>query len=264
MRLRNSRAVQPDPLSLQGFDPAGLEGDLAVPTPDLVSSLRPFGRDVPAPFLGPEIPPDVPAADRALVEARILIGQGRRLEARLVLEQLIGERPEHVPARALQAELLAAGGEVEAAIEQLTAALVHTPNRADFLTTRGALHAQEGRKLEAERDFEAATRSDPSYWLAYRYLGWTRLRRGVPDEAIPVLREAARLAPDDPDASLALGEALSVTGATDEALAVLEGAAARWPQDPRAFTLMGRLFDRLGRSDDAMAMHKRAREVGSA
>jgi len=264
MRLSHSRGAQPDPASLQGFDPVRLEGDVPVPTPDAISSLRPFGRDVPAPFLGPEIPAGTAPADRPLASARALLERGRRLEAILVLEQAVHERPDDVPSRALLADALARTGELEAAIEHLTAALARTPNRADLLTARGAFHAQQGRTAEAERDLQAAARSDPTYWLAYRYLGSTRLRRGVPDDAVPVLRQAVRLAPDDPDAGLALGEALSVTGATDEALTILEGVAARHPKDPRPWTLMGRLFDRWGRSDDAMAMHRRAREISAA
>ena len=265
-RLHTSRDPDPDAASLQGFDSLLLEGDVRAPTPDAVSSLRPFGRDLTDPGIAPA-PGPAPGDDGSpdhpgMVRARQLLAQGRRLEATQVLHQLVADQPGRTDARIALAELLEEAGDQDAALDQLTEALQTDVDRAGALLRRGALHARMGRAALAEGDLRAAAGADPSNGAAYRYLGTTLLRRGLAREAIGVLRDAERLAPDDGDVKLALGEALASDGQVAEALAAMEAAAHVAPADPRPWTAMGRLLDRLGRSEEALRMHKKARELG--
>jgi Flp pilus assembly protein TadD len=155
----------------------------------------------------------------------------------------------------------AGGGETEEAAEALSGAIAVAADPVPLLVRRGALVAHLGRSREAEQDFRAAVRGNASYWLAYRYLGISRLRAGAGPEAVTVLREAHTLAPQDPETVLYLGEALLSQGEFDEAHARLGQAVTMLPADPRGYTLLGRLFDRLGRKDEAIAMHRRATEA---
>jgi Flp pilus assembly protein TadD len=261
-RLYTSRDPDPDTGSVQGFDSLLLEGDPRTPTPDAVSSLRPFGRDLADPGLGPAPMPEGASAPPGLVRARHLVADGRRLEATQVLLQFVADQPDRTEGRIALADLLEEAGDEDGALDQLTEALRIESDRAGVLIQRGALHARMGRAALAERDLRAAVGADPSSGVAYRYLGTTLLRRGRAGEAIGVLRDAERLAPDDGDVKLALGEALAADGQVAEALAVMEAAAQAAPADARPWTAIGRLLDRLGRSEEALTMHKKARELG--
>lgn len=261
-RLHTSRDPDPDEASIQGFDSLLLEGDPLIPTPDAVSSLRPFGRDLADPGIGPVAPFEESADHSGLARAERLASGGRRLEATQVLLQLVADRPDHAAARIALADLLEDAGDPEAALDQLSDALRTGTDQAAVLIRRGALHARMGRAKLAERDLRSAVSADPSNGAAYRYLGITLLRRGLMGEAVGVLRDAQRLAPDDGDVKLALGEALAADGQVAEALAAMEGATRATPGDPRTWTAFGRLLDRLGRTEEALAMHRKARELG--
>jgi Flp pilus assembly protein TadD len=260
-RLHHARSLDPDPVSLEGFDSLILIGDASATTPDAASSLRPFARDVPEPGLG-RVEPDARPHDETMMQrAETLARLGRRAEAVMVLRQLLEDQPTHVGARVAIAALLEAGEDPDAALEELTRALGVPSAGVEVLVQRGALYARTGQAARAERDLREAIRRDPSYCPAYRYLGITLLRRGVPADAVTVLREAERLAPDDAEAQLALGEALGAIGRLTEALETLRRAGALAPKDPRPYKLLGRVLDRMGRSDEALAMHRKAREI---
>ncbi|MSR03627.1 MAG: tetratricopeptide repeat protein [Gemmatimonadetes bacterium] len=263
-RLTNSRDNLPDDQALLGSDPLTQEGDLLTPSLDAIGSLRPFGRDVPEQRLGTILTPDAAAGASALRRSATLAGAGRRLDAIALLRQVIEEGPDAVEARVALAELHGSASDWEAALAELTLALDGGATAAPTLVLRGAFHAQAGQTREAERDFREAVKQDPSYWLAYRYLGSTRLRNGASREAIEVLREAHSLAPQDAESALLLGEALLAHGELVEGHRVLLLAIELGPRDPRGFLVLGRLLDRLGRTDEAMAMHRKAREVTPA
>ncbi len=260
-RLSNSRDNLPDDGALQGFDSLASEGDLLTPPPDAIGSLRPFGRDLPEQRLGTILVPDGSAGGPELERAAALAVSGRRLDAIALLRQVIEEQPTAVEARISLAQLHGSVGDFEEAIDELTQALDRGAAMAPTLVLRGAFHAQAHQGTDAERDFRAAIKKDPSYWPAYRYLGATRLRKGAVREAVAVLREAHSLAPQDAESALFLGEALVAQGELDEGRTILSAAVELGPRDPRGYLLLGRLLDRLGRTDEAMAMHRKAREV---
>lgn len=263
-RLHNSRASDAEPRNLEGFtDFTTLEGDPATAGPDAIASLRPFGRDVPEQQL---IESRAPTAEPTgpVERAQALAARGRRLDAIIVLRDLVREQPRSTEPRLALAALLEETGELEEAIAELGTALTHAPDRAPTLVRRGAVYARLGQAKSAEQDFREAIRSNAKHWIAYRYLGNTQLRLGRAEEAAATLRDALTLAPQDPETVLYLGEALLKAGRLEEAFGELKRAVDLAPGDPRGYTQLGRLFDRLGRTEDAMAMHRKAREVTTA
>lgn len=260
-RLRNHRSPDPDPLASEGFDRSDLEGDAIGPVADEIPWLRPFGADIPGPVLSDPGADDEPEAKRALREAGTLAGLGRRLDAVLLLRRFQGEGPLDPEAQVLLAHLLELGGDSEAALAELSAALVAAADPIPILVKRGELLARTGQPAESERDLRDAVRQRPGFAAAHFHLGITLLRRGRAPEAADSLREALRLAPEDADAHYHLGEALEAKGDLPGALETLDRAAKLLPRDGRAFKLMGRLLDRMGRSEEAMAMHRKAREA---
>ena len=262
-RLHNSRASHAEPRNLEGFTDFTLEGDWDTEGPDAIAALRPFGRDIPEQQI-PEAASASADPPSQLDRALALAARGRRLDAIIVLRDLVLQAPRATDIRLALAQLLAESGEPEEALAELGTALGHAGDRAPTLVRRGALYASLGQPKEAEQDFREAIRSDANYWTAYRYLGNTQLRLGRAEEATATLRDALNLAPQDPEAVLYLGEALLTVGRMEEAFGELKRAVDLAPSDPRGYTQLGRLFDRLGRTEEAMAMHRKAREVTTA
>ena len=125
------------------------------------------------------------------------------------LEKLLEIRPAAAEARLLLAEMLDAGGNKEAA----------------------SMH-----RVEAQRSGVATPMQDP--WLDEVYLhsfdafrlqtlGVMRLQAGAVDEALPYLRRAASLAPEDADVVESFAVALVKSGQADEALSTLEATWER-------------------------------------
>lgn len=247
---------------LLGAD-GGLEG---APVPlhhDEGSSLRPLAAALPGDDVvvadplgeGTEI-------DHLLRRAREQAQRGRPAEGAITYRQLLDLEPGHRAARVELALVLEAAGDLEGAVEQLTAALKREPEGADLLVHRGALLGLLKQYADAEVDLRRVLRKEPQHPAALFHLGVVQVRKGLNVEGAPTLRKALEADPANTAGWYALGEAL--TGLND--LAGAEGALRRTlelaPSYPRAAHLLGRVLDRLGRTDEAAAMYQRAREGG--
>lgn len=260
-RLRTARAPESELPAIEGFDRAGFEGDPVGPVGDEITTLRPFGGDIPDLVLTRSSGAEEPDALRIPRQATELVALGRRLDALLLLRRHLDDSPRDAVVRTLLAELLDEGGDSESGLEELTRACADATDPVPVLVLRGAALARAARTAEAERDLREAIRLQAGHAPAHFHLGLTLLRRGLGAEAIASLTEALRISPADAEATYYLGEALQSQGDLTGALAALERAATLAPGIPRTYKLMGRLLDRLGRTDDAMAMHKKAREA---
>lgn len=102
------------------------------------------------------------------VKALALLKQGKREEAILLLEKVVSEVPEFVPAQSILGELYMESGEMDKAAEAFKQALVYDPQNATLLNN----------------------------------LAWCLLKmpsgKGNLEEALPVAERARELAPEDP------------------------------------------------------------------
>ncbi len=89
---------------------------------------------------------------------------------------------------------------------------------------------------------------------------------GHPDEAVPHLRDALRINPRHPVASLSLGGILLDQGRAEEAIGFLKTAMEVRPNDPAAADALGKAYSRFGRFPEAIAAAeegiRRCRGVG--
>ena len=107
-------------------------------------------------------------------------------------------------------------------------------NRTTAHFTLGVLRQMQNRLPEARKEFELALSLDPNNVPAHLHLGETLLYLGQPQAAIPLLEEAIRLRPDDPNIAVvhwALGACHLVLDQADQAIDPLQtahAANARW------------------------------------
>jgi len=155
-------------------------------------------------------------------------------QAEAVFDRGLAQRPGEPDlfyARALARERQ---GKLDAAVEDLRAALAARPNHPPFLNALGYTLADLNRDLpEAERLIAAAMEADPRDPAYLDSLAWLRYRQGRSAEAEQMLRQALTAFPDA-EIAAHLIEVLAVTGQAAEAAQLLQEWEARAPdQGPR-------------------------------
>jgi Flp pilus assembly protein TadD len=120
---------------------------------------------------------------------------------------------------------------------------------------------ETGKLDEAEKTCRDVLSREPDQLEATYLLGRIQLDRSDAAAAIPLLRRAARLAPDWPEIHANLGAALYMRGKTDEAAHHVRRACALDPDDAEAHNNLGVLLQADGRAKEAEAAFLRALEI---
>jgi tetratricopeptide (TPR) repeat protein len=179
--------------------------------------------------------------------ARHAYAQQRMEEGDALLRQGIEANPESEQLRIMLATSLDARNRVDEAITQYEAILTRNPrsliaanNLAATLADRKGDPESLKRALALSRDFER--RAPNPYFLDT--LGWVHLKLGNPHEALRLVQEAQRKAPDHPVVNYHLGVIYAKTGARSEARTHLTQALAAqgpfpWAEEAKA--LLARL-----------------------
>ncbi len=94
--------------------------------------------------------------------------------------------------------------------------------------------------------------------VAYDVLGSIYSNAGRTREGIPLLREAVRIAPGDPEAVSNLASTLLLTRQLEEAEQVLLRASQLMPLNAQVWSLLGGLYHEQGRDSEALAALDRA------
>jgi tetratricopeptide (TPR) repeat protein len=103
-----------------------------------------------------------------------------------------------------------------------------------------------GRYDEAKKYLNQALRISPDYSATYYLLADILLKEQNFKEAVPYFRKAVAAKPDDVDARIGLGQALTGLERLEEALNELQEAARIAPQEARVHFQLSRLYFRLG------------------
>jgi tetratricopeptide (TPR) repeat protein len=109
---------------------------------------------------------------------------------------------------------------------------------------------------EAEHGARTLLARHPNAGMLWKILSVTLLRQGK--EALPALRRAAELLPDDGEAHGNLGAALHDRGQWAEALVSLAKALSIHPHDAQMLIYAGNATKALGRARDAVALYEQA------
>ncbi len=138
-------------------------------------------------------------------------------------------------------DLKGAADELRRRIAAADATLAANPRSAAALAELAQLYHANGFLPQAEAAYRELLRSDATnprwpHLLATLLAGFGRL-----DEAIPLLQQAATLAPDYLPARLKLGDSLMKAGRPDEAEAAYQAIVAREPAHPYALLGLARI-----------------------
>lgn len=186
-----------------------LEGDMRVTLGQHAQAATAFADAV-------RLQPSLAATVR-LAQARQLAGQR---DAVTPLRDWLRTRPQDLPARAMLAILLDQSGQIDQAIAEYERVLASGEQDAVMSNNLAVLY-QRKNDPRAESLARQAYRLAPTNAAIADTLGWILHGKGARDEGIRLLREAASLAPQEPEIQLHLAEALLDGGQAAEARTIL-------------------------------------------
>jgi Tfp pilus assembly protein PilF len=135
------------------------------------------------------------------------------------------------------------------------------PNSARAHFNYGASLQQEGRLDNAEKEYNAALRFDPSYVKVYINLGQIFMSKSKLDEAQRNYEKAIQLDPNTGEVHSAYAYLLERLGRRDEARGEYQAAIRLSPKSARLLYTYGAFLDKNGELDGAIAQYQRALSV---
>ncbi len=146
----------------------------------------------------------------------------------------------------------------------VAAAPAFYPARLDLGLALTNLREDPAEAEEALRAALALEPSEPAPWFLLGFLLSRALEVPRMEEAAAAFRNAARLAPRDPDARLDLGAALVDTGKVDEGIREIEEAVRLAPRLGPAIYQRAMAWRAAGRTEEAGAELRRYKELAQA
>jgi tetratricopeptide (TPR) repeat protein len=132
------------------------------------------------------------------------------------------------------------------------------PTHALALSRLGAVLFERGEIDGAVQRLTAAVGEDANLTEAHLWLGRALLRKGETPGAITEFQKAVTLQPKSPENHVALGLAFERSGSLGEALDAYRAAAGADPKYAEAFERLGALYFTNGRFEDAAAAYEKA------
>ncbi|MGH0029150.1 MAG: tetratricopeptide repeat protein [Myxococcota bacterium] len=195
-----------------------------------------------------------------------LLREGRLQEAQLHYQEANALRPGWMEAELGMADVLAAQGQVPAALGIYARWVEAAPDEPRPQGSLGLALLRVGRFDEALERIEAGLRADPRAAELHAGRGVALHAAGRTDEAVEAYRRALRLDPDLATAQNNLAWILAVSADpevrdADEAIRLAEAARARTPDDPAVLDPLGAAYAASGRFKEAIATAERASEL---
>jgi tetratricopeptide repeat protein len=181
----------------------------------------------------------LPPVPDSLVPA---IGYARMGQFTEVLRIVDGARSEHVVGSFLAGLAELARGDVNRAAVDFAEVLKTVPGFFPAAFYLGACYASGGQDREAATVWRTTLVTHPSAPWIYTVLSDALLRSSEPAQAVNLLRETARLWPENDDVQMRLGTALSMAGQPAQAVRTLDGYLSRHPDDADRLLLVMRLL----------------------
>ncbi len=159
--------------------------------------------------------PDDP--DQYFLRGQLAFVQLDHAAAAIQFRQTIQRQSSHDEARFLLATCLMNIGEIAEAAAQLERVLQRQPDHVDAEVALASCFAKLDRLDEARQRLQTVMKHSPKHVGALLEFGNLELAAKHSVEALPVLRRAAELKPEDREVIYSLAKALQATGANEEA-----------------------------------------------
>jgi len=153
---------------------------------------------------------------------------------------------------------LAASGDINAGIGELTTALEMDPNSARAHLNMGSVYLQAGQEHLAKVEFDKALQIDPWFPEAHNNLGLILAKNNQAEQASEHFRLAVDLNPDYLEAVFNLGLSLRAMNRIDDALGAFRHAVALAPENAQAQYALGLTLKDKGDLAGAQAALDRA------
>ena len=128
---------------------------------------------------------------------------------------------------------------------------------------RGVSLERAKRWPEAEKDLKQALALNPEQPQVLNYLGYSWVDQGLHlDKALPMIRKAVELSPNDGYIIDSLGWAYYRLGRDEEAVKALESAVLLRPEDSTINDHLGDAYWKVGRKREAVFQWSHARDLG--
>lgn len=154
-------------------------------------------------------------------------------------------------------------GELEAAREAFSAALIHAPGRPSVLGNLGITLYRLGRPEDAVPLLQQATAADPDYADAWTCLGLSLTALARWQEAADTLQQASAQSPRNAELQVRLSQCLLRLGQAPEAMQALDRAIEIDPRHAHAWTLRGNLLRETQQFEAAAACFEQALALGA-
>nr|WP_045997263.1 tetratricopeptide repeat protein [Loktanella sp. S4079] len=210
------------------------------------------------------VPRNDPAFHAAELGRADVLRAGGRIDAAIeVLDALARSHPDLPQVFANQGDTLRQAGRYGDAAKAYSRAIElyqdDDPIKWFVYYTRGICAHKTDNWPQAEADFRAALALEPNHPQVLNYLGYSLVERGEKlDEALDMLEVAATARPDNGAIIDSLGWVLFQLGRYDEAVGMLENAAALEPVDPVVNDHLGDVYWAVGREIEARFQWQRA------
>lgn len=197
-------------------------------------------------------------ADVEVLAAAVARGRSDLDRAASLLQAAFAIEPDHPRGHLLAADLALDAEDGAAAITHLDRLVERAPGVGAVHNRRGLARELLERLENAEDDYLAAVRLDPSAHDAWINLGRLRRRAGRHDEARQAFDQAVQRAPTDADAHLGRGLSRTALGDVQGGTADFLRAAELAPNDAEPLLALGDLQRDLGDHHQAVETYRRA------
>jgi len=197
-----------------------------------------------------------------LQKAERFIDDRRVQEAESICQTVLEQRPDHVRALRLMAEIRLRERRLEEAEEYINAAIALDPEDPKILNQRGRLRNNRGQLAEAEADFRRALELDPAFADAYSNLGHVLRRTGYEEAAEQCFRKALARDPEHSAANLNLGAAMFRQNKPESAIRLLERGLKEDMANVAGRYNLGLAYHQVGRFDEAVYTYRQVIAAG--
>ncbi|PPF76832.1 hypothetical protein C5B96_16255 [Subtercola sp. Z020] len=192
--------------------------------------------------------------DSALVHARTYLSLGKPADALRALAPHLASNPDDERGLCLASQAHLVAGQHAAALQTAQQALIQSPDNEWAWRLTALAYSKLGNTVEARAAAQTAQSIAPQLWVTHAQVAQVDIAaKRITRQAEEAAREAVRLAPEEPDAHLTVGNVALAQQNWPVAEAAFRSALKLQPDHPAARNNLSLVMLRQGRAGSAAA-----------